>query len=177
MRGTIPIAQISFPASPKFYELKTADGIPYSHIATLHGSDVLATTVLQNCIRYESRKKTCKFCAIGQSLAAGRTIAHKTPAQLAEVAAAAVRLDGVKHMVMTTGTPNATDRGASVLCDSARAIRAVRLVWIPRGVRRIRVRGPRLGRLVSSLRRRPPPPRGPLRPVPGLLQLSRLATC
>ncbi len=124
MRGAIPIAQISFPASPKFYELKTADGIPYSHIATLHGSDVLATTVLQNCIRYESRKKTCKFCAIGQSLAAGRTIAHKTPAQLAEVAAAAVRLDGVKHMVMTTGTPNATDRGASVLVESARAIRA-----------------------------------------------------
>ena len=124
MRGTIPIASVSFPKAPRFYDLKTADGIPYSHIATLHGSDVLATTVLQNCIRYESRKKTCQFCAIGQSLAAGRTIAHKTPAQLAEVAAAAVRLDGVKHMVMTTGTPNATDRGASVLCESARAIRA-----------------------------------------------------
>jgi radical SAM protein (TIGR04043 family) len=123
-RGSIPIAQISFPASPKFYDLKTADGIPYSHIATLHGSDVLATTVLQTCIRYESRKKTCKFCAIGQSLAAGRTIAHKTPEQLAEVAEAAVRLDGVKHMVLTTGTPNATDRGASVLVESARAIRA-----------------------------------------------------
>ena len=123
-RGSIPIAQISFPASPKFYDLKTADGIPYSHIATLHGTDVLATTVLQTCIRYESRKKTCQFCAIGQSLAAGRTIAHKTPEQLAEVAEAAVRLDGVKHMVLTTGTPNATDRGASILVDSARAIRA-----------------------------------------------------
>lgn len=125
MRDSIPIATVSFPKSPKFYELKTADGIPYSHIATLHSSDVLATTVLQNCIRYESRKKSCQFCAIGQSLAAGRTIAHKTPAQLAEVAQAAVRLDGVKHMVMTTGTPNATDRGASVLCESASAVRAV----------------------------------------------------
>ncbi len=123
-RSSIPIAQISFPASPRFYELKTADGVPYSHIATLHGADVLATTVLQTCIRYESRKKTCQFCAIGQSLAAGRTIAHKSPAQLAEVAEAAVRLDGVKHMVMTTGTPNATDRGAAVLVESARAIRA-----------------------------------------------------
>jgi len=79
---------------------------------------------LQTCIRYESRKKTCKFCAIGQSLAAGRTIAHKTPQQLAEVARAAVLLDGIKHMVMTTGTPNATDRGAQVLCDSAFAIKA-----------------------------------------------------
>ena len=56
-------------------------------------------------------------------LAAGRTIAHKTPEQLAEVARAAVLLDGVKHMVMTTGTPNATDRGAAVLCESAFAVK------------------------------------------------------
>ncbi len=103
-RGTIPIAQISFPKTPRFYALQTLDGVPYSHIATLHGADVLATTVLQNCIRYESRKKTCQFCSIGQSLAAKRTIAHKTPQQLAEVARAAVLLDGVKHMVLTTGT-------------------------------------------------------------------------
>ncbi len=123
-RGSIPIASISFPKPPRFYALQTMDGVPYSHIATLHGADVLATTVLQTCIRYESRKKTCKFCAIGQSLAAGRTIAHKTPQQLAEVARAAVLLDGIKHMVMTTGTPNATDRGAQVLCDSAFAIKA-----------------------------------------------------
>jgi radical SAM protein (TIGR04043 family) len=40
------------------------------------------------------------------------------------VAKAAVELDGVRHMVMTTGTPNATDRGAAILCDSARAIKA-----------------------------------------------------
>ena len=105
MRGTIPIASISFPKAPRFYAMQTLDGVPYSHIATLHGADVLATTVLQTCIRYESRRKTCKFCAIGQSLAAGRTIARKTPEQLAEVARAAVLLDGVKHMVLTTGTP------------------------------------------------------------------------
>ncbi len=118
------VADASFPARPHFYDLSTAGGVPYSHIAQLHSKDVLATTVLQTCIRYESRKKACKFCAIGQSLAAGRTIAHKTPAQLAEVAKAAVELDGVKHMVMTTGTPKGRDRGAAVLADSARAIRA-----------------------------------------------------
>ncbi|MCD2343825.1 MSMEG_0568 family radical SAM protein [Ideonella azotifigens] len=123
-RGAIPIAQIQFPRQPKFYSRQTAEGVPYSHIATLHGSDVLATTVLQTCIRYESRRKACKFCAIGQSLAAGRTIARKTPAQLAEVAKAAVELDGVKHMVMTTGTPPTPDRGAAILCESAAAIRA-----------------------------------------------------
>lgn len=123
-RGSIPIAQIAFPKQPRFYALQTMDGVPYSHIATLHGADVLATTVLQTCIRYESRRKACKFCAIGQSLAAGRTIAHKTPEQLAEVARMAVLLDGVKHMVMTTGTPPGDDRGAQVLTDSAFAIQA-----------------------------------------------------
>ncbi len=124
LRDGLPVASVSFPQRPRFYDLSTADGIPYSHIATLHSKDVLATTVLQTCIRYESRKKTCKFCAIGQSLAAGRTIAHKSPAQLAEVAKAAVELDGVKHMVMTTGTPAGKDRGAAVLAESAEGIRA-----------------------------------------------------
>ncbi len=123
-RGGVEIAQVRFPTRPNFYDLKTADGVPYSHIATLHSRDVLATTVLQTCIRYESRKKTCQFCAIGQSLAAGRTIAQKTPEQLAEVAKAAVELDGVKHMVLTTGTPKGKDRGAAVMVESARAIKA-----------------------------------------------------
>ena len=123
-RSSIPIATIRFPKKPKFYDLTTKVGVPYSHIATLHSSDVLATTILQTCIRYESRKKACKFCAIGQSLAAGRTVAHKSPQQLAEVAKAAVELDGIKHMVLTTGTPSTDDRGASILCDSAKAIKA-----------------------------------------------------
>ncbi|WP_101675015.1 MSMEG_0568 family radical SAM protein [Alloalcanivorax mobilis] len=118
------IARMAFTDTPRFYGLSTAEGIPYSHIATLHGKDVLATTVMQTCIRYNNRKVSCQFCAIGQSLDEGRTIAHKTPAQLAEVAKAAVELDGVKHMVMTTGTPNLQDRGARVLCDSAEAVSA-----------------------------------------------------
>lgn len=118
------VAQVSFPARPRFYDLTTSDGVAMNRIAVLHARDVLATTVLQTCIRYESRKKTCQFCSIGQSLAAGRTVAHKTPQQLAEVAKAAVALDGVKHMVLTTGTPKGPDRGAAVLAESAAAIRA-----------------------------------------------------
>ncbi|MEL7053338.1 MAG: MSMEG_0568 family radical SAM protein [Cyanobacteria bacterium J06588_5] len=117
------VAPVSFPKRPQFYDLETAEGIPYWKIALLHSNNVLATTVLQTCIRYENRKTACQFCAIGQSLDAGRTIAQKTPEQLAEVAEAAVRLDGVEHMIMTTGTPNVTDRGAAYLTDCARAIR------------------------------------------------------
>lgn len=124
LRDGIEVGAISFPQQPRFYRLQTMDGVPYSKIATLHGADVLATTVLQSCIRYESRRKTCQFCAIGQSLAAGRTILRKTPEQLGEVARAAVLLDGVKHMVMTTGTPNATDRGAAILCESAFGVKS-----------------------------------------------------
>lgn len=123
-RDGLNLGAVSFPTRPRFYDLTTADGIPYWKIAVLHGRDVLATTVLQTCIRYQSRTKTCQFCAIGQSLAAGRTIERKTPEQLAEVAKAAVELDGVTHMVMTTGTPASPDRGASILADSAAAVKA-----------------------------------------------------
>jgi radical SAM protein (TIGR04043 family) len=123
-RDGMVLGEVSFPMRPRFYERSTADGVPYWKIAVLHGRDVLATTVLQTCIRYQSRTRTCQFCAIGQSLAAGRTIERKTPAQLAEVAVAAVALDGVKHMVMTTGTPPGRDRGAAMLADSASAVKA-----------------------------------------------------
>ncbi|MEM9367293.1 MAG: MSMEG_0568 family radical SAM protein [Planctomycetota bacterium] len=120
---------VRFPRRPRFYDLETADGIPYWKIATLHSNDVLATTVFQTCLRYENKKTACQFCAIGRSLQEGRTIARKTASQLAEVAKAAVELDGVRHMVMTTGTPNRTDRGAKTLSECAEAIR--RRVDIP----------------------------------------------
>lgn len=119
-----PIAEVTFPKQPRFYSLSTAEGVPYWKIATLHGTDVLATTVLQTCMRYGHRETACQFCAIGQSLAAKSTIAEKTPQQLAEVARAAATLDGVKHVVLTTGTPRTPDRGAEVLAASARAVKA-----------------------------------------------------
>jgi radical SAM protein (TIGR04043 family) len=109
-------------ARPRFYDLATADGISYREIALLHGRDVLATTVVQTCIRYAEDQR-CRFCTIEESLRSGSTVAAKSPAQLAEVAAAAVRLDGVRQMVMTTGTTAGSDRGGRHL---ARCVRAVR---------------------------------------------------
>jgi radical SAM protein (TIGR04043 family) len=108
-------------ARPKFYDLATADGVPYNKIALLHGKDVLATTVVQTCIRYAEDQR-CRFCSIEESLTSGDTIAAKTPAQLAEVAEAAVRLDGVRQMVMTTGTTTGPDRGARNLVRSVKAV-------------------------------------------------------
>ena len=84
---------------------------------------MLATTVVQTCIRYAEDQR-CRFCAIEESLRAGATVAAKTPAQLAEVAEAAVRLDGVRQMVMTTGTTAGPDRGARHLARCVRAVLA-----------------------------------------------------
>src|ERR1700760_539806 len=63
----VPVGSLSFPRQPRFYSLETLDGIPYSKIAVLHAADVLATTVLQTCIRYNNRATSCQFCSIGQS--------------------------------------------------------------------------------------------------------------
>jgi radical SAM protein (TIGR04043 family) len=108
---------------PRFYDLATADGVPYEQIALLHGADVLASTVVQTCIRYGEAER-CRFCAIEESLRASSTVAAKTPAQLAEVAAAAVALDGVRQMVLTTGTTAGPDRGAKHLARCVAAVTA-----------------------------------------------------
>ncbi|MDX6681915.1 MAG: hypothetical protein QOG94_1954 [Solirubrobacteraceae bacterium] len=108
---------------PRFYDLMAADGTPYEAIARLHGTEVLATTVVQTCIRYANEDTRCRFCTIEESLRSGATMQVKSPELLAEVALAAVRLDGVRQMVMTTGTSNGLDRGARHL---ARCVAAVR---------------------------------------------------
>lgn len=118
------IGEAVVPQRPRFYDLSTADGIPYWKIATLHSNDVLATTLLQTCVRYRNRNTSCQFCAIEESLKSGKTIAHKRPEQLAEVARAAVNLDGISQLVMTTGTPKTLDRGAAILTETARAVKA-----------------------------------------------------
>ncbi|MCP9860190.1 MULTISPECIES: MSMEG_0568 family radical SAM protein [unclassified Cyanobium] len=115
---------VETPPEPRFYGLSTAEGIPYRTIALLHGRDVLATTLLQTCIRFRDRTQSCQFCAIEQSLEDGRTLVRKTPAQVAEVAEAAVRLDGVRQLVLTTGTPNSDDRGARLMAETAAAVKA-----------------------------------------------------
>jgi radical SAM protein (TIGR04043 family) len=122
-RNEEPIGVIQYPPAPKFYGLSTEEGIPYWKIAQLHSSRVLATTLLQTCIRYGNPSTKCQFCAIGESLKAGRTIREKSPAQLAEVALAAKLLDGIDNVVMTTGTPPTPDRGAAVLAAAAAAIK------------------------------------------------------
>lgn len=93
--GIVVDAELAEIRPPHFYDLTTPDGTPYEQIARLHGTDVLATTHVER------------------------------PEQLAEVALAAVRLDGVRQLVMTTGTSNAPDRGARHLACCVVAVHEV----------------------------------------------------
>ncbi len=109
-RDGVRLAGASGSQRPRYYDLSTADGIPYWKIALLH-LDSLASTVLQACA-YWGNDDQCRFCGIGLSLEAGRTIARKSPAQLAEVAVAAKELDGAVDATLTTGSTAAPDKGA-----------------------------------------------------------------
>jgi len=120
--GVVVDAELEPVARPRFYELATADGVAYEQLARLHGTDVLATTVVQTCIRYGDEATRCRFCTIEESLRTRATVQVKAPDEIAEVAEAAVRLDGVRQVVMTTGTSNGPDRGARHL---ARCVAAV----------------------------------------------------
>jgi radical SAM protein (TIGR04043 family) len=106
---------------PRYYDLTTADGVPYWKIGLLH-LDSFASTVVQTC-SYWGNADQCKFCGIGVSLDSGRTIVKKTPEQLAEVACAAKELDGAVDATLTTGSSNGIDRGARYVSRCARAVK------------------------------------------------------
>jgi radical SAM protein (TIGR04043 family) len=97
------IKQVTLPPSPRYYSLKTAQGIEYRKIGLLHGSSCLASTVLQQCTYWHSSQR-CAFCGIELSLQSHATIVKKTPQELVEVAKAAFQLDGISHITLTTGT-------------------------------------------------------------------------
>ena len=106
---------------PRFYDIATAEGVPYWKIALLH-LDSLASTVIQTCA-YWGNSDQCAFCGIGVTLANGRTIAKKTPQMLAEVAVAAKELDGAVDATLTTGSTATPDKGALYVARCGQAVR------------------------------------------------------
>lgn len=120
-RGRTRLAEARLAPRPQYYDLETKDGIPYWKIALMH-LDSMASTVLQTCA-YWGNSDQCTFCGIGVSLAAGRTIAKKTPAMLAEVAVAARDLDGAVDATLTTGSTATPDRGALYVGSCAQAVK------------------------------------------------------
>ena len=121
LRDGVAVAAAEVMTRPRFYDLETADGIPYWKIALLH-LDSLASTVVQTCA-YWGNADQCHFCAIEVSLQAGATIPVKRPEQLAEVALAARDLDGAVDVTLTTGSTRSPDRGALYIARCAHAIK------------------------------------------------------
>jgi radical SAM protein (TIGR04043 family) len=120
-RGPERLASASLAPRPRYYDLTTEDGVPYWKIALLH-LDSVASTVLQTCA-YWGNGDQCRFCGIGVTLEAGRTIAKKTPAMLAEVAVAARDLDGAVDATLTTGSTATPDRGAMYVAHCGEAVK------------------------------------------------------
>ncbi|RLB24550.1 MAG: MSMEG_0568 family radical SAM protein [Deltaproteobacteria bacterium] len=121
-RETDPLLPASLVRLPRFYQQRTTDGIPYWKIALLHGKDCLATSIFQKCIFWETNRR-CKFCGIELSLQNGKTIAEKSPEQIAEVAHAAHICDGIRHVVLTTGTAAPRRKEIDLLAACASAIK------------------------------------------------------
>jgi radical SAM protein (TIGR04043 family) len=107
---------------PKFYDKVTSDGIPYNHIALLHGSRTLATTVYQGC-KYWENGAQCKFCTIPHSYTSGNTVLEKTPEQIVEVVLAAESEGAIDDVLLTTGTTKSSDMGCALLIRIIKAIR------------------------------------------------------
>jgi len=120
-RDGVRVAAATGAPRPKFYDLVTADGVPYWQIGLMH-LDSFASTVVQTCF-YWGTPDQCAFCGIEVSLGAGRTIAKKSPAQLAEVAVAARTLDGAVDATLTTGSSNGVDRGARYVARCGNAVK------------------------------------------------------
>jgi len=110
----VPLAEASF------YRSRTEDGVAFEKIALLHGADCLASTVLQSC-SYWGTPLGCRFCGIGLSWKAGKTVLKKRPRDLASVAMAA-REQGVRHVTLTAGATEGRGLEWGLCLEASRAI-------------------------------------------------------
>ena len=109
---------------PSFYSKTTSDGTTMQKVALLHGKNCLATTVYQRCVYWNTGKK-CRFCGIELSLKSGATIPLKTPQQFVEVVEAALGEGVCGHITLTTGTTASPDRGAKLLAEVVKEVKAI----------------------------------------------------
>jgi radical SAM protein (TIGR04043 family) len=102
LKDDVKIGKVFIPPSPRYYGLKTHNGISFEKIALIHGRDCLATTVYQDCLYWNS-DACCSFCGIGFSLKNNKTVLEKAPEEIAIVAVQAKNLDKISHVTLTTG--------------------------------------------------------------------------
>ncbi len=115
----VDLRSIPFPA---FYQETLSNGTPMRKIALLHGTDCLATTIIQRCDYWPTAQ--CLFCSIPYSYQAGQTVLRKKPEDFLQVLKAANRKNLlIKHVTLTSGTLNKPDRGIQEYADFVSAIR------------------------------------------------------
>ncbi|MBU4241149.1 MAG: MSMEG_0568 family radical SAM protein [Actinobacteria bacterium] len=115
----VGVCGLDVAGEPEYYREATPDSIPYYKVALRHGRDGIGSTVVQGCAHGDD---SCRFCAIAVSAGSGETVPRKSPEDLARVAAAA-RLEGYSHLVLTTGTTPGEDRGIEPLLRCAAAVK------------------------------------------------------
>ena len=106
------LAEASVQRRPRFYDLTTADGIPYWKIALLH-LDSFASTVVQTCA-YWGNDDQCRFCGIGVSLDAGRTIVRRARSSWPRWPVPPRELDGAVDATLTTGSSRRGRPGGAI---------------------------------------------------------------
>lgn len=103
---------------PRFYDSLTSDGIPMHKVAVLGEPDHIRSVVNQNCL-YQTKEKSCKFCAVSQWWG-GTT--KKTPTQIAETVETGVKEGVATHVSLSTGTTSTKGKGLEDLVETSKAI-------------------------------------------------------
>ena len=97
-----------------FLKKSTGDGTPMWKIASLHGVDVVATTLNKYC-SYWKNELECKFCAIQHNIKMHnrKSLAVKNVEHIVDVVVEAEKEGFCKHVTLTSGSTNTPDRGLS----------------------------------------------------------------
>jgi radical SAM protein (TIGR04043 family) len=120
--NNILVNDIQLIPTPNFYSRKTSDHFPMRKIALLHGTDCIASTVIQTC-NYWRKNLACHFCGVELSLRSGDTFVVKSPQQLRDVVGAAIEEKVCRHMTLTIGSPSTIDKGAAVYITIVKEIK------------------------------------------------------
>ncbi len=105
------IGKVELPKA-KYYSHKV-NGIPAGRIVALDGYDALVSAVSRRCIHWKDRR--CIFCSIQENLK--EAVVEKSAEMIAEVVKIAYEEDKNRHLTLTTGTVNPTDKGALRLAE------------------------------------------------------------
>lgn len=119
-KNGVEVSRVYFPPYPRYYDMKTRDGVPFSKYVALDGTECLVTSISRRCIYWSSGKR-CSFCGIQL----GNPVWEKDPHILAEVVFHAYQEDKNRHLVITSGTFPDRESTARKIARAVRAIKEV----------------------------------------------------